>query len=139
MRRKFTYYGNWVSLLRTMLNGPVSLRELEAKTGIDYETLRPLMKALHAGGVVHISHWRIDSMGRMSIACYQLGYGVDALKRKPKTGAQRMAAHVKRKRAAEERPLPPASRKLVPNATLDQALRGWGQSSLAASSVAVGL
>lgn len=124
-RRSFTYYGNWVRLLETMLSGPVSLRELEAKTRIDYETLRPLIKALHEGGVVYISHWRADSLGRMSIACYQLGFGVDEPKRKPKTPAQRTMAYLKRKRAAQERPLPAATQTLVPNAALDAALRGW--------------
>lgn len=138
-RRSYTYYGNWVSLLDAMLSGPVSLRDLVAKTGVNYETLRPLINALHEGGVVYVSHWRADSMGRMSIACYQLGFGVDALKRKPKTPSQRTRDYVKRKLAAQERPLQPATPVLVPNAELDQALRGWGQSSLAASSSTVGL
>lgn len=138
-RRSYTYYGNWVSLLSAMLTAPVSLRELETKTGINYETLRPLMKALHQGGVVHVSHWRIDSMGRASIACYQLGFGVDAPKRKPKTPTQRTMAYINRKRAAAEEPLPAATSTLVPNAALDQALRGWAQPSLSASSSTCGL
>lgn len=125
-RRSYTYYDNWVRLLTAMLTAPASLRELEDKTGIHYETLRPLMKALHAGGVVHITGWRIDGMNRASIALYQLGFGPDAPKRKPKTPAQRSMKYKNKRLAREEAPLVGVSKTLVANNAIDMALRGWG-------------
>lgn len=122
-RRAYTYYGNWAAFIKLLHKAPASLREIEAKTGIHYETLRPMMKALHAAEAVHISHWRIDGMGRASIACYALGFGVDAPKRPPKTGAQRSMKYKNKKQAEAERAALPPMR--ITNNALDTALRGW--------------
>lgn len=124
-RRSYTYYGNWASIIKVLLTGPASLRELEDKTGVHYETLRPLMKALHAEGVVFVAQWKIDGMGRASIACYQLGFGCDAPKRKPKTPAQRTMKYKNKKLAAKEEPLGQTNTPLITNNTIDLALRGW--------------
>lgn len=128
--KKFSRVGahaNIVRFLGAMVDGAHSLRALCDKTGIHYETLRPLINLLHEQGVVHISAWKLDSMGRQSIAVYQLGVGVDVPKRKPKTGSQRSLAYKYRKQAGEEDKLfKSVNTPLVRNAGLDQALRGWG-------------
>lgn len=125
-KRSAGHYSLWASWLSAMLTKPYSLRELEAKTGIHYETLRPLMNALHEAGVVHVSHWRIDRMGRMSVAVYQLGFGVDARKRPIKTGAERTRKYKVKQLAKKETPLVPQTPILVPNAEIDTAMRAWG-------------
>jgi len=122
MRRKYSYYGNIASIIRELLAFPVSLRELEAKTGIAYETLRPMMNALKKEQVVHIAMWKVDSMNRASIACYSLGFGVDALKRKPKTGAQRS---MKYKNKIRDKSDPLQYVRSTKANEIDQAIRNW--------------
>lgn len=125
-RRSVGYYENWAGILQAMLTQPCTLRELAAKSGVHYETLRPLVNALHDAGVVHISHWKVDTMGRESIASYQLGFGVDAPKRPAKTGAQRSMKYKVKQVAKQQEPLRPQTPILVPNAAIDVAMRAWG-------------
>lgn len=126
MKRSVGHYKNWVSILNVLLSGPVSLADLVRKTGVDYDTIRPLMNELRKGEVVHIMGWRQDSCNRWAIAVYQLGMGVDAKKPKAKTGAQRMQARTHRKTAAEEDELfQPIGKPFIQNATIDNALRSW--------------
>lgn len=122
MRRKYSYYGNIAAIIRELMAFPVSIRELEAKTGIAYETLRPMMNALKKEQVVHIAMWKIDSMNRASIACYSLGFGVDAPKRQPKTGAQRS---MKYKNKIRDREDPLQYVRSTKSSDIDQAMRNW--------------
>ena len=122
MRRKYSYYGNIAAIIRELIAFPVSIRELETKTGIAYETLRPMMNALKKEQVVHIAMWKIDSMNRASIACYSLGFGVDAPKRQPKTGAQRS---MKYKNKIRDREYPLQYVKSTKSSDIDQAMRNW--------------
>lgn len=125
-RRTIGYYSTLSRFLQALMTGPKSLKELADKAQVDYDTVRPMIRVLHADGVVHISHWRIDSMNRMSIACYQLGYGIDAPKRKPMTDSQRTMKWKNKRLAAQEKPLVGQSMTLVKNNAVDMALRGWG-------------
>lgn len=122
MRRKYSYYGNIAAIIRELMAFPVSIRELEAKTGIAYETLRPMMNALKKEQVVHIAMWKIDSMNRASIACYSLGFGVDAPKRQPKTGAQRS---MKYKNKIRDKSDPLQYVRSTKSSDIDQAMRNW--------------
>lgn len=122
MRRKYSYYGNIAAIIRELMAFPVSLRELEQKTGIAYETLRPMMNALKKEQVVHIAMWKIDSMNRASIACYSLGFGVDAPKRQPKTGAQRS---MKYKNKIRDKSDPLKYVRSTKSSDIDQAMRNW--------------
>ena len=128
MRRKYSYYANIAAIIRELTTYPVSLRELEQKTGIAYETLRPMMNALKKEQVVYIAFWRADNLNRMSIACYSLGFGVDAPKRQPKTGAQRS---MKYKNKIRDKMDPLAAEKAhkvksIDRAiALDKAMRSW--------------
>lgn len=115
--------GNHVNLVRwlqLMLVAPRSLREMADKTGMHYETLRPLVKLMHQNRVCHISGWRLDSMGRQSVAVYALGMGADAPRKPPKTTAQRSLKYINRKRQAQE-VLKPARTRLVADASLEAA------------------
>ena len=122
MRRKYSYYGNIAAIIRELIAFPVSIRELATKTGIAYETLRPMMNALKKEQVVHIAMWKIDSMNRASIACYSLGFGVDAPKRQPKTGAQRS---MKYKNKIRDKSDPLQYVRSTKASDIDQAIRNW--------------
>jgi RimJ/RimL family protein N-acetyltransferase len=122
MRRKFSYYANIAAIIRELITFPVSLRELEKKTGIAYETLRPMINALRKEQVVHIAMWKVDSMNRSSIACYSLGFGVDAPKRQPKTGAQRS---MKYKNKMRDRLDPMKTIRTNKTNAIDEAMRYW--------------
>lgn len=114
---------NLIRLLGVMVRHDCSLNELSERSGIHYETLRPVIKMLHADGTVHISHWRIDSLGRQSIAVYRLGLGTDAAKRKPKTGAERSMTWKNKQEAKADR-LESAG-PVIKNSTIDALLRTW--------------
>lgn len=121
-RRKYSYYANIASIIRELQNYPVSLKELEQKTGIHYETLRAMINALRKEQVVYIAFWRADGLNRMSIACYSLGFGVDAPKRQPKTGAQRS---MKYKNKIREKVDPLKTTRTIKTNAVDQAMRSW--------------
>lgn len=120
---RFGNHPNVVRFLKAMIQGPQSIRDISDKTSISYETVRPLIRLLHEEGVIHISHWRSDMMGRASIAVYALGIGIDAPKRKPKTGAQRSLAYKHRQEAQTLITIGNAGR--IKNNHLDMALRSW--------------
>lgn len=122
------YYDKLGRIIKALLTKPLSLRDLADETGVHYESLRPMINTLRESGVVFVSHWRVDGLGRASIACYQMGFGVDAPKRKPKTPAQRSMKY-KNKKLAEQDALTPMSATLVANNAIDMAMRGWGVSA----------
>lgn len=124
------YYNVWARVLKVMLDGTFSLKEIAAKTSIDYETLRPLINELRKNGVVYIESWRRDTKNRQSIAVYQLGIGVDAKKRPARTGVERTRAYKQRQRAADEDKLfKPTGKPLVRDSAIDNALRAWGMAA----------
>lgn len=124
---RFGNHKNIAAFLRVMNDGAVSVKEMSEKTGISYDTVRPLMNVLHDEGVLYISHWKVDTLGRQSVAVYALGVGNDAPKRKPKTGAQRSMAYKVRQQLAQEREDFGAMGLVaqISNKTLDNALAGW--------------
>ena len=105
-------------MMRMLCDGPCTCMEMAEETGLHYVTVQEYMREMRRAGAAHIAAWEKDSRGRDSIKVYALGPGKDA-KRRKMTGAERQAATR-------------ARRKLAIIQTL-------GQSSLDASSVAVGL
>lgn len=124
------YYNIWARVLKVMIDGTFSLKEITAKTGIDYETLRPLINELRKSGVVYIESWQRDAKNRQSIAVYKLGLGVDAKKQPPRTGAARTRAYKQRQRSKHEDKLfKPIGKPLVANSAIDNAMRAWGMAA----------
>jgi len=74
-------------ITRALLDGPCSISELRLASGLSTNTLHEYMRALRKEGVVHISGWERDGMGRESLRVYKLGYGKDVA-RKKKSKAQ---------------------------------------------------
>lgn len=82
-------HGSIARFLKALLSAPMSLYELEAATGIYYDTIATLMKVLKKEGVVHVCDWKADSLGRYQTAVYSLGAGQDKEKPAPRTNAYR--------------------------------------------------
>ena len=77
-------------LIKHLLEGVYSIRELADITGLHPVTVTDYTRELHRVGAAHIDHWEKDNRGRDSIKVYKLGPGKDA-KREKLTPAQRQA------------------------------------------------
>lgn len=124
--KRFGNHENIAAFLGVLVRGGASIRELADQTDSNYATICALVRHLHRAGALHIGRWRVDSLGRESIAVYELGMGVDAPKRKPKTAAERSLKYIRKR----QRVMPAtgdAGR--IRNSTLDMALRGWSVSA----------
>lgn len=75
-------------VIKALLEGPSSLRELAEVSGLHYVTVREYMSAMHKAKAAHISGWEKDMRGRDNIKVYSLGSGKDRL-RERMTQAQR--------------------------------------------------
>lgn len=120
---------NIVALFKAFMGGPASVRQLSEKTGIFYDTLSVLIKALHQGGVIYIDSWAVDTMGRPVIARYAYGYGVDAIRPKKKTTAERSMKHKRKKERMQEEPLKTIGLPKVANDAIDNVFRMWGHAA----------
>lgn len=77
-------------IMRALLDGPCSMRELQHTSGLSVNTLHGYLRALRKEGVVHISGWEKDATGRDSLRVFSLGPGKDApRRRKPKAQVAR--------------------------------------------------
>lgn len=126
--RKVTRFAGHIltaKFLQCLASGPRSLAELAEDSGVSYHTVRPFMNALHLHGVVHIDHWRVDSLGRPVIAVYAFGVGTDARKARKKTQAERSRASYLRR--LKRTPATDTKGEIgrIQNKTLDTALRAW--------------
>jgi predicted ArsR family transcriptional regulator len=88
-------------LIKLLLNGVYSCRELAEETGLHYVTILEYTRALAKVGAAHISSWDKDSRGRDVIKIYKLGPGRDA-KRDKLTSVQRQQRRRDKQRAAEQ-------------------------------------
>lgn len=87
-------------LIRMLLDGNRSCRELADESGLHYVTVLAYTKYLHREGAAHIAEYREDSQGRDAIKIYKIGVGKDA-KRYKLTGAQRAARSRENRKARE--------------------------------------
>jgi hypothetical protein len=87
-------------LVKAMIDGTMTCRELAEYTGLHYLTVLHYTKAMHKAGAAHVAAWENDSVGRCSIRVYRLGPGKDA-KKPTRTRAQVCADRRARKRDAE--------------------------------------
>ena len=71
-------------LLRAIADGPSTVYEIGADTGVSYQTVRKYVKALKGEKLVYIAAWTEDTNGRRTVAAYSFGDKPDA-KRSPMT------------------------------------------------------
>jgi DNA-binding transcriptional ArsR family regulator len=65
-------------IMRTLLDGPSTVPELQEISGLSVSTLYEYLRALRNEGVVHVSGWEKDATGRESLRVFKLGPGKDA-------------------------------------------------------------
>ena len=87
-------------LIKLLLEGIYSCRELAEHSGLHYVTVLQYTRELHRVGAAHISSWEKDDRGRDAIKVYKLGAGKDA-KRQRMTQAERQQKQRVKKRMAE--------------------------------------
>lgn len=88
-------------LIKLLLEGVYSCRELAEHTGLHYVTVLQYTRELHRAGAAHICRYEHDPRGRALIKVYKLGEGKDA-KRKPVADAEKARQYRERKRAAND-------------------------------------
>lgn len=87
-------------LIKNMLEGTYSCRELAELTGLHYATVQQYTRELHRAGAAHISSWEKDSLNRDVIKIYKIGVGKDA-KRQRLTDVQRQGRAREKRRGME--------------------------------------
>ena len=83
---------SYAQLIKHMLEGTYSCKELAEITGLHYVTVLQYTREMHAAKACHISSWDKDARGCDSIRVYKLGKGVDA-KRQIKSASQTKAEY----------------------------------------------
>lgn len=88
---------SYALLIKLMLDGTYTCRELAEETGLHVTTVYDYTRALHSASAAHICTWEKDTRGRDSMPVFMLGAGRDK-RRHTDTAAQRQAkARAKRK------------------------------------------
>lgn len=81
---------SYAQLIKALMPGCFTLKELTQETGLHYLTVCEYTRELHKAGAVHITMWEKDSRDRDALRIYKLGPGKDAT-RSRLTQAQRQA------------------------------------------------
>jgi predicted ArsR family transcriptional regulator len=81
-------------------NGPTTASRLASEAGVHLVTAQSWLRELRQQGVVHITQWQQDSLGRDSIPVYALGKG-DDLPRRRTTRSETMKRYRERKRGLD--------------------------------------
>lgn len=94
-------------LVKEMLAGEYTCRELSERTGLHYVTVLRYAREMHKAGSAHICAWRMNDQKRYTLKVYKIGEAHDAQKlRKKRTGAERAAkyrAKLKQRKEYEQR------------------------------------
>jgi len=81
------------NLIKLLLEGEYTMRQLAEETGLHYVTVVDYTRALRRAGILHICAWELDRMGRETIRVYKLGEGKDVKPRKRLTPSERAARY----------------------------------------------
>lgn len=68
-------------ILRELLDGPCTARELAEETGMRHDTILGWIRAMRRQHALYVSSWVEDTNGRRSVAAYSLGRKADAQRR----------------------------------------------------------
>ena len=90
-------YLSVAALMRALLDGPATVKDLMHESGLSACTCRRYVNALRKARVIHVKLWDVDSYGKRSLASYAIGDKDDA-PRTPKSSAEREAARRERLR-----------------------------------------
>jgi hypothetical protein len=70
----------FAAVLEEFLSGPCTAQTLADSAGMSYRYTMRLVRTMHKRGVIHISAWEKDSIGRVAVRVYALGHGTNARK-----------------------------------------------------------
>jgi DNA-binding transcriptional ArsR family regulator len=63
--------------MRALLEAPRTMPELTCVSGLAPSTITDYLRALRKLGILHVSGWDTDGLGRESLRVYSLGPGLD--------------------------------------------------------------
>jgi len=81
---------SYALLIKSLMDGDLTMFELAAETGLHYDTVRSYCKELHKAKAIHIERFEPDARGRHTIKVYKIGAVRDA-KRPRMSGAERQS------------------------------------------------
>lgn len=84
-------------MLEEMQEGPFTIRSVMDVSGLSLSTMYQVMRTFREKGIVHISGWDKDAVGRICIPVYTLGKGKN-VKRKLKSKEDINRDYAQRKR-----------------------------------------
>lgn len=73
---------SYALMVRLMLDGELSIRELAEQTGLHSVTVGQYTREMHRAGACYICAWQQDRRDRDTIRIYKIGVGKDAKRRK---------------------------------------------------------
>lgn len=90
----------YATVFECLIDGPHTVFELQAESGLAPNTLRRLLRILKRRKRIYIAAWELDSQGsgRAVIAAYMWGSKPDVHRPRPKTSTERSAARRERQR-----------------------------------------
>jgi hypothetical protein len=91
----------YAQLIKLMLEGTYSCKELAEETGAHYVTVLEYTRELYRAKAAHICRWEKDIRGRDVIKIYKLGSGKDATRDKLTPVQRQRRAREKRKKMQE--------------------------------------
>ena len=71
-------YLSVAALMRALLDGPATVKDLMHESGLSACTCRRYVNALRKARVIHVKLWDVDSYGKRSLASYAIGDKDDA-------------------------------------------------------------
>lgn len=80
-----------------------TVSEVAEQSGMRYNTVRKLVRALHRRGVLRIALWKRDGIGRERLPVYIVGKGPDAVRPPGMTQAERAQRYWEQRRQIAER------------------------------------
>lgn len=89
----------FAKIIDAMQTASCTYYELVETSGLSYITVMRYVIAMHKEGVIHITGYEPDSLGRSARAAYALGRGTDA-KRSPRSTMERSAERSARRTQA---------------------------------------
>lgn len=85
---RVSYLSN-AMLIRELIDGPCTARDLSQATGLAFRTVSNYLMAMHRKGCIRITAWERDQSGKQSIRAFGFGEGVDAEKEPRKRAGQK--------------------------------------------------
>ena len=77
------------NLIRLLLDGELSCRDLAEETGLHYVTVLQYCRTLHKAGAAFICGWEADRRGLETIRHYKVGIGKDVKPKRRMTEVER--------------------------------------------------